>query len=175
MSIPIPTPPVAGPRPRISASFAAVAATLLVFVIILGLQTGVRGNFSNPGGGVAPSPSMPPRCLALSYRGMSSASWLPRSVRLTGEVAYANTPGGTFYRATDQSGAEWEWRTAGPDSIDIAHAHSPMIRIPVRGERATGRVGAQGYYSIWAALFGGRDGQVFVRDLRCASAPGEIR
>src|SRR4051812_34498370 len=109
MSIPIPTTPGASPKPRISASFAAVAATLLLFVIILGLQTGVRGNFSEPGGGRAPSPSMPPRCLALSYRGTGAASWLPRSVRLTGEVAYANTPGGPLYRAIDQSDSQWEW------------------------------------------------------------------
>jgi hypothetical protein len=165
----LPTPPAAGPKPRMSASFAAVAATLLAFVVILGLNTGVRGNFSDPGGGRAPSPSMPPRCFALSYRGTGAASWLPRSVRLTGEVAYANTPSGPLYRAIDQSGAQWEWRPAGPDSIDIAHYHSPMIRIPVRGKRATGRVGAQGYYTMWAALFGGRDGQVFAREVQCSS------
>src|SRR4051794_14999183 len=91
------TTPAASPKPRISASFAAVAATLLVFVIVLGFETGVRGNFSDPGGGRAPSPSMPPRCLELSYRGTSAASWLPRTVRLTGEVAYANAPGGPLY------------------------------------------------------------------------------
>src|SRR4051794_40946310 len=166
----LPTAPALGPKLRMSASFAAVAATLLAFVVVLGFETGVRGNFSNPGGGAAPPPSMPPRCLALSYRGTDAGSWLPTSVRLTAEVAYAEAPGGRLYRAIDQSGTQWEWRPAGPDSIDIASNHSPVIRVPARGERATGRVGARGYYTIWEALFGGGDGQVFAREVQCPSS-----
>jgi hypothetical protein len=176
MSRPLPTIPGEGPQPRVSASVAAVGATLLAFVVVLGFETGVRGSFSNPGGGPAPSPSMPPRCLALSYRGTDAASWLPTSVRLTGDVAYPTAPGGQLYRAIDQDGTQWEWRPAGPDSIDVSSHHSPVIRVPARGETATGRVGARGYYTIWEALFGGGDGQVSMAEVPCPSSkmrPGQ--
>jgi len=153
-------------KPRATASFVAIAATLLGFVLVASFYLPVDGNFAVPPGGRAPAPSMPPRCLALSYRG-SDYTWLPKSVRLTGEVAYATSPTGPLYRATDERGGPWEWRPAGPDSIDIASHHSPRIRLPARGERVTGRVGFGGYWTIWEALTAPRDWQVLATEIRC--------
>ncbi|HEV7590851.1 MAG TPA: hypothetical protein VGO40_22260 [Longimicrobium sp.] len=164
--MPVPTTTIERPKPRVSASFVAVAATLLGFVLVASFYLPVDGNLAVPPGGRAPASTMPPRCLELSYRG-SDYTWLPKSVRLTGEVAYATSPRGPLYRAIDERGTPWEWWPAGPDSIDIASQHSPRIRIPARGERVAGRVGFGGYWTVWEALTAPRDWQVFARDLRC--------
>src|SRR4051812_10968380 len=163
----MPIPTTAAPRlkPRASASFVAIAATLLGFVLVASFYLPVDGNFAVPPGGRAPAPSMEPRCLALSYRG-SDYTWLPKSVRLTGEVAYATSPTGPLYRATDERGWQWQWRPAGPDSIDIASHHSPRIRLPARGERVQGRVGLGGYWTIWEALTA-REWRVVATEIRC--------
>jgi hypothetical protein len=153
--------------PRASASFVAIAATLLGFVLVASFYLPLRGSFAVPPGGRAPAASMPPRCLELTYRG-SDYSWLPKSVRLTGQVAYATSPSGPLYRATDERGGPWQWRPAGLDSIDIASHHSPRIRLPARGERVAGRVGLGGYWTIWEALTAPRDGKVFAREVQCA-------
>jgi len=165
--MPVPTIPVQGPKPRRSAGFGVIAATLLAVSIVASFGIGVRGNFANPGGGPVPTPSTPARCLELSYRGGDAVRWLPASLRLTGDVAQVEARGGPLYRATDASGARWTWRPAGPDSIDIASHHSPVIRIPARGRRVVGRVGMGGYWTLWEALTSPRDWWVVAREVRC--------
>jgi hypothetical protein len=44
------------------------------------------------------------------------------------------------------------WQPAGPDSIDITWHHSPVVRIPARGERRVGRVARRGAVSFFEAL-----------------------
>jgi len=153
-------------KPRVSASFAAVAATVLGFVIVASFNVPIAGNFKVLGGGRAPAPAMLARCLELSYGG-SEYTWLPASVRLTGEVSHPNAPRGPLYRAFDEHGTPWEWRPAGPDSIDVASHHSPVIRVPARGRRVVGRVGMGGYRTLWEALTAPRDGWVAAREVRC--------
>jgi hypothetical protein len=157
------------PKPRLSPSFAAVAATLLGFVIVMSLNIPVRGNFGVRPGGIAPAPTMPHRCLELSYRGRDYPG-MPGSLRLTSEVAYPTSGSGPLYRAISGSGGYWHWNPAGPDSIDIAGHRTPTIRIPARGERVTGRVGWYGYSTIWEALNARPDWQVFAREVRCPPA-----
>jgi hypothetical protein len=149
-----------------TASFVAVAATLLGVVVVVSLNIPVRGNFAVLRGGRAPAPAMPPRCVELAYRGRDYA-WMPASLRLTGEMASASSPSGPLYRATTESGASWHWHPAGPDSIDVAGHHTPVIRIPARGERVTGRVGWYGYGSIWDALTARPGWQVVATEIRC--------
>lgn len=156
-------------QPRVSASYGAVAATLLGFLLISSFYVGVPGRFKDLGGGPAPAPEMA-RCLALSYRG-SDDQWLPATLRLTGKVSWP-TPGAPLYSAiTIESGWPLDWRPAGPDSIDVMSYFAPMpkIRLPARGRRRVGRVGPQGYYMIWGALFSGPDGQVIANEVRCTS------
>ena len=149
------------------AAFGAFAATLLAVSVIASFGIGVRGTFDDPGGGIAPTPATPPRCLELAYHG-NYASWqLPASLRLTSDVVPAEGRGGSSYRAIDRSGARWTWRPAGPDSIDIVGHHSPVIRIPMRGDPMVGRVGALGYNTIWEALLARPDGRVSAREVRC--------
>jgi len=161
-------PPIASERwkPRVSASYVVVAGTLLGFALISSFSVGVPGRFRDLAGGRAPAPEMA-RCVALSYRGIGDRQ-LPTSLRLTGDVeSFGHARGGPLYRATSESGGGWKWRPAGPDSIDVMSDYQPMIRFPARGERVTGRVGPRGYYMMWGALFGGPDGQVFAREVRC--------
>ena len=163
------THPPTAPRPlkpRVSASFVAVAATVLGFVMVASFYLPIGGNFKVPGGGRAPAPTMPSRCLALSYRG-TEYTWLPTSVRLTGVMSSASSPTGPLYRAFDERGTPWEWRPAGPDSIDIGSHHSPLIRLPARGRRVVGRVGLGGYWTIWEALTAPRGWWVVPREIPC--------
>jgi hypothetical protein len=150
----------------VAASFVAVAATLLGFVMVASFSVPIGGNFAVPTGGRAPAPTMAPRCLALSYSA-TDYTYLPSSLRLTGEVEYASSPSGPIYQAINQRGDRWGWRPAGPDSIDIASHHSPLIRIPARGQRVAGRVGFVGYWTIWEALTAPRDWRVYAQEVRC--------
>ena len=143
-----------------------MAATFLAIAVLASFELPVAGSFKVLPGGREPGPSMPDRCVELSYRGVETR-WLPASLRLTSDVAYADAPGGRLYRADAEHGSQWEWRIAGPDSIDVAHHHSLMIRLPARGGRTSGRVGAQGYWTLWEALFAHPDGQAFAREIAC--------
>ena len=159
-------------QPRVSASYAAVAATLLTFALISSFYVVVPGRFKNLGGGPAPAQEMA-RCLSLAYRGIDGQG-LPAFLRLTGEVSSWPNRGGPLYSAIiTESGGQLEWRPAGPDSIDVTSYSRPMmIRLPARGQRTVGRVARQGYHNmIWAALLAAPDGQVFASEVRCSPVP----
>lgn len=98
------------------------------------------GRFNDPGGGAAPGRSTPVRCLGLSYSGVDYR-WLPTTIRLLPQQYFTLPAQAPWYRTSGPGGSSWTWRPAGPDSIDLAGHHGPVLRIPSSGDRVTGRGG----------------------------------
>jgi hypothetical protein len=131
---------------------------LSVFVglaVIIAISVPVPGNLTRPRGAFASRPTGT-RCLALTYARPNDAEWFPARVRLLVEPAPPVHVDDGWYRAefSPEVGSPWSyaWRPVGPDSIDIAWYHSPVIRLPVRGDTLVGRIAVWSYPSLFAAM-----------------------
>jgi hypothetical protein len=144
------------------------AAILAALLAVLGLTIPVPGGFARLPGGEPPARGAAPRCLALSYEPPGGWEWLPDTLRIVSEVLFRNAADGAWYRADEES--RWGWRPAGRDSIDLAAHHSPVLRLPVRGDTLAGRGGWPGHPSLYQALTR-REFAVVAVEVPCPAAP----
>lgn len=121
-------------------------------------------------GGLGPAPGSAPRCLHLAYDYEQDVLRLPSVIRLHSDTVRASSTGGPWFRAEagQELGlrAQAEWRPAGTDSIDIAWHHSPVLRLPLRGEQRVGRMAPAGVAPLYVQL-GARDHRIVARPTSC--------
>ena len=135
--------------PSVGLFFALVAGLACLFALAAPLP----GGFEDPGGGVAPGPGTPARCLRLSYSATSDR-WLPTTIRLLPERYIELPPEAPWFRTSGGGSGSfvWEWRPAGPDSIDISPHHGPVLRLPSVAGKVTGRAGQPYYANVLDAM-----------------------
>ena len=116
------------------------AALLGALLCALGLTVPLPFGPEAIPGGRQPAAGAPAECLELSYRGAPDQAPLPSQMRLRGVERFSD---GSWFQADGGPGQElfnqaW-WRPAGPDSVDIAWHHSPILRLQARGDTLRGR------------------------------------
>lgn len=84
-------------------------------------------------------PSAPPICLELAYERAFGGPWLPSTLRLRTDTLsfdrrWLRAEGGPGERLYTYAG----WRPAGPDSIEVAWHHSPILRLANRPDTLLG-------------------------------------
>ena len=108
-----------------------------------------------------------PRCLRLEYEPTLSER-MPAQIRLRADAGmapdfFAADGGPERLRLYNHA----SWRPAGADSLDIGWHHSPIIRLPIRGDSLVGRVAWAGAAPLWA-LAGRRDYRVVAFPMPCS-------
>ncbi len=161
------SPEAGAPRPRSVPGFAIVLGFLLLLGMIASLHAPVGGTFDDLGGGMAPRPDVPDRCLALRGMAPDGYRWFPDTLRLTPVVQMRSEQHGTWYQATDRRRRGMAWQPAGMDSIDIAGHHTPVLRLPARGAHRVGRAGWPGHLNLWNAIIS-REWRVDAREIECS-------
>ena|SRR5688500_3367452 len=132
-------------------------ALLLALVVIVGLIVPIPVGLPAPPPGTAGVPTRA-QCLALHTDEPLYDEPLPPQVQLLPHPAPGNLNDGPTYRVNVEPEslrvlfAFAAWQPAGPDSIDIAWHHSPVLRIPARGKSRVGRVTRRGHSSFFYAL-----------------------
>jgi len=150
---------------RFGLVFSTLASLLTVVAIGIPIPFGPRG----VPGGTGPLAGSAPRCLSLRYEQQPEAAWLPSMVRLRSGAARIGGPGWFAADGGPTPGLHtiaW-WRAAGPDSMDIAWHHSPLLRLPVRGDSVmVGRVEPAGVAPLVQVL-ALHVGTVIAREMPC--------
>jgi hypothetical protein len=94
------------------------------------------------------------QCLRLRYDYEQDVGSFPAAVRLRSELVPWNHDWFVADRASESRGySDIGWRPAGPDSIDIAWHHSPIVRLPsprrTSDDSLVGRMAAAGFTPLF--------------------------
>ncbi len=168
------TPGTAGgavPRRRYiaTASFGAVFGLLLCLGVIICNNTPAPGRFPDFGDSTHEASRMTAGCLLLDYPGQVAPDWYPYAVELRLRRGPYSSPEAVSYQAlgwrpdpAPKRGSQWRsdgpfgghvlWAYAGRDSIDIEWHHSPVLRLPIKGDVLVGRGGYRSHYSLIEAF-----------------------
>jgi len=149
-------------------------ALFMALLVVLALSVPVPGDFPRHAGAASFERAPAPTCLRLSYEPVEAGRWLPSHASLTDSSAREySRPGLPSSRAIFGFGAEFDerggWRPAGRDSFDLVWYHSPVLRLPARGDTLVGRGDWGAYPSLFDALLWSRPFTVRAIREPCAS------
>jgi hypothetical protein len=97
------------------------------------------------------------QCFSFAYQRELGPEWFPRHMRLATDSSRLRGAA-RWYRALSDS-VHWDyrdafWRPVAPDSMEIEWHHSPVIRLPMRGDTLIGSALPRGHWSLFeVALF----------------------
>lgn len=153
-------------------SFSVVLAFSLVLAVLVSLNLPLPGRFPEYAGSFPVGTAAHSRCLTLRYELAAEGKWNPSAVALHSTLSTTGSDGRGRYRGVGYHHGQFirpvSWHPAGPDSIDIQWHHSPVLRLPARGQIVVGRGGWSGFGN-WVDALTAEEFRIIGEEIRCSS------